>query len=200
MKRAGSQQKLFDTGGALPNGFLYKPDFLTAEEEAELLGVIEDLPLEHGEGYEGKDAKRRILGFGWGYDFENQRLIPGPPLPAFLRKTQTKIAKWLDIPKKSVAEALITEYPPNTALGWHRDNEKFEMIVGISLAGWCRMRLRPIKHIGDKNTVMSIELEPRSAYVMRGPVRSDWQHSVAATRTLRYSITFRTLPARIRVK
>jgi alkylated DNA repair dioxygenase AlkB len=200
MKRAGSQGKLFDIGSALPNGFLYRANFITEAEEAELLDFIQDLPLEHAEGYEEKNAKRRILEFGWGYDFKRKKLIPGPALPPFLRTTQTKIAKWLNIPKKSVAEALITEYSPNTALGWHRDNEKFEVIVGISLSGWCRMRLRPINAIGNKNKVVSLELEPRSAYVMQGSVRWDWQHSVAATRTLRYSITFRTLPSHIRVK
>jgi len=194
MKRAGSQGKLFDTGNALPNGFLYRPDFITGAEEAELLDFIQDLPLEHADGYEEKQAKRRILVFGWKYDFEREKLIPGPQLPPFLRKIARKLAKWLDIPERTITHALITEYTPGTALGWHRDNEKFELIIGVSLAGWCRIRLRPIKHIGDKSKVVSLELEPRSAYVMRGDVRSRWQHSVAATRTLRYSITFRTIP------
>jgi len=42
---------------------------------------------------------------------------------------------------------------------------------------------------------LGIELEPRSAYVMRNDVRWQWQHSIAPTRALRYSITFRTLLA-----
>ena len=37
-----------------------------------------------------------------------------------------------------------------------------------------------------------LELEPRSVYVMRGPIRWQWQHSMLPTRELRYSITFRT--------
>jgi len=37
--------------------------------------------------------------------------------------------------------------------------------------------------------------EPRSAYLMRGPSRTEWEHSIPAVDELRYSITFRTLRA-----
>jgi alkylated DNA repair dioxygenase AlkB len=39
-------------------------------------------------------------------------------------------------------------------------------------------------------------VQPRSIYLLRGPARWEWQHSVSATRSLRYSITFRTRRAR----
>ncbi len=185
MARAGDQAKLFDTANSLANGFVYWPEFITPAEEAALLQVIEQLPLEHAEGYEGKKARRRILSFG-------------PPLPAFLHGMQNRIAKRLDIPKKSIAEALVTEYAPGTPLGWHRDNEPFELVAGLSLAGWARLRLRPLPRHGDPKQIQSLELEPRSLYVMQGDARWKWQHSVAETRTLRYSITFRTLPANMR--
>ncbi len=202
--RHGKQNKLFDTGTGLPNGFVYRPEFLTQEEEAELLSFFEDLPFETPM-YEGYAAKRRIIGFGWGYDFKNKRLIPGPPLPPFLRKVQRKIAKWLDIPVRRVVEALITEYPGGSAIGWHRDNEDFEHIIGISLSGWCRIRLRPVRSRTKMSVasngmrrsiteVISLELEPRSAYIMQKDARWRYQHSIPPTRTLRYSITFRTLP------
>ena len=35
-------------------------------------------------------------------------------------------------------------------------------------------------------------LQPRSVYLLRDAARWDWQHSIAATNALRYSITFRT--------
>ncbi len=193
MIRHGAQEKLFDTPSHLPNGLIYRADFLTPEEEEEIIYAIEALPLTHATQGE-YTAKRRVKGFGWSYDFERKKFIPGPPLPHFLKKFQRKIAKWLDIPPSRVAEALVTEYPPGTAIGWHRDREEFEHIVGLSLSGWCRMRFRPLSKIGDAKAVVSAELEPRSAYIMQKDVRWKWQHSVAATRTLRYSITFRTLP------
>jgi len=38
-----------------------------------------------------------------------------------------------------------------------------------------------------------VELAPRSGYVLAGPARTAWQHHVPPTKSLRYSITFRTL-------
>lgn len=199
MPRAGNQPKLFDSATTFPTGFVYRPEFLTPGEELELVGYLEDLPLEHAIGGEGYTARRRIMNFGWSYDFTNGKLIPGPPLPLWLSPIARKIAKWLDISEKRVVEALVTEYPPGAAIGWHRDNEPMESIVGISLSGWCRMRLRPtysrIKRKRATADVTSLELEPRSAYLMQNESRWDYQHSIAPTRTLRYSITFRTLPA-----
>lgn len=222
MPRSGNQAKLFDTGLCLPTGLVYKPDFITPEEEAEILSYIQDLPLEEAQ-YKEYTAKRRHFSLGWGYDFEEKKFIPGPPLPPFLRQVQIRIGKWLDIPPKRIVEALINEYSPGSALGWHRDNEGFEHVIGLSLSGWARMRFRPIhsvrkltldtrsdlrdianfngefsngvKRRRDSKNVVALELEPRSAYIMQKDIRWNWQHSVAKTKAMRYSITFRTLPS-----
>jgi DNA oxidative demethylase len=53
------------------------------------------------------------------------------------------------------------------------------------------MRFRRGK--GPERMTFDVELEPRSTYVLAGPVRWEWQHSIPATNGLRYSITFRTL-------
>lgn len=199
-KRGGDQYKLLETGAHLANGLIYKPDFITADEEELLLAFIESATLTRSTGGDrGQyDSKRRHAHFGWGYDSRHEKFVPGPLLPRFLGRFARRIEKWLDLPRGRVVEALINEYPSGAGLGWHRDNEKFEHVVGISLAGWARMRFRPYGKIGDTTAVESLELEPRSVYVMQGDVRWKWQHSVAATRTLRYSITFRTLPKNIR--
>lgn len=195
MARHGAQQKLIDTPTHLGNGLLYRPDFISEEEEKTLLATIRALPLERPL-YRGEYlAKRRSMGFGWGYDFNRKRLIPGPPLPRFLQPLQRKIAKWLDIPRRRIAEALVTEYAPGAAIGWHRDREEFERVIGVSLGGWCHMRLRPTKSLGQTSEgYFSLDLEPRSIYVMQKAVRWDWQHSIEKTKTMRYSITFRSLP------
>jgi len=207
--RHAKQQKLFDLGQSLPNGLVYRPDFLTPAEEEIIIANIENLPLENAlhtvhTGSQGEDleveARRRHMGFGWGWDYKRKVLVPGEPLPRFMRGMQMKIAKYLQIAPERVAEALINEYTPGTAIGWHVDNEGFDKIIGISLAGWARMRFRPLKYKNQKKEskdVISIEAEPRSAYIMQGDVRWKWQHSVAPVTTLRYSITFRTLPANI---
>lgn len=201
MVRSATQTKLFDIPVTLPSGFVYHPDFLTREEEAELVGYIEDLPLRHSVGNEGYEAKRRIMHFGWSYDFEKSALICGPKLPHWLQPVARKIAKWVDIPKDCVVEALITEYPEGAAIGWHRDNESFEHVVGVSLSGWCRLRLRPIRsrfRYRSAQDVVAVEVEPRSAYLMQHESRWSYQHSIPPVQSLRYSITFRTLPASAR--
>src|ERR1041385_8178595 len=141
--RAGTQQKLFDTGAKLPNGFLYRPEFITEDEEDILLAYIDNLPARYGQFVVEADGsedivvttKRRIMGFGWGYDFKHERFVRGDPLPAFLQSLARRIAKWLDISSSRMVEALINDYTPGSGIGWHRDREAFEHIVGISLAG-----------------------------------------------------------------
>jgi alkylated DNA repair dioxygenase AlkB len=54
------------------------------------------------------------------------------------------------------------------------------------------MRFRPWPPKAAARTRCDIELEPRSAYLMQGAARWGWQHAVAPTQELRYSITFRT--------
>lgn len=52
------------------------------------------------------------------------------------------------------------------------------------------MRFRPLDaRVEPRQTLV---LEPRSLYVMQGPIRWLWQHSMPPARELRYSITFRT--------
>ena len=200
--RHAQQQKLFDIGAELPNGLIYRPDFLTESEEEVLLAYLQNLPLCHPRYKNEYEAKRRHVGFGWGWDYEKERLIPGEPLPPFLRGAQHKIAKWLQLAPGQVAEALVNEYTPGSAIGWHVDNEGFERIVGLSLGGWARMRFRPLrkKFQREPQEIVALELEPRSAYIMQGDVRWRWQHSVAPVSVLRYSITFRTLPPGVAFK
>jgi alkylated DNA repair dioxygenase AlkB len=187
------QQDLFDALPALPEGFTYAPEFITPEEEALLVETIQGLPLEKAK-YKEFTAKRRTVSYGGQYDFERNKLEAAPSLPAFLFPLRDKVARWVDIQPEKFVQALVSEYRPGAPLGWHRDVPNFEIIVGVSLGGHARMRLRPYRP-GEKQhrtEVIVLELEPRSAYVMRDTARWGWQHSVAETRELRYSITFRT--------
>src|SRR5258706_1713274 len=105
LMRMGKQEKLIDLPKRLSTGLLYRPDFITRNEETEILSYIEHLPLEHAEyRTEGREytAKRRHVGFGWGYDYEKNTFVPGPALPPWLRTIQVRIAKWLDIPKERI--------------------------------------------------------------------------------------------------
>ena len=186
------QGELFGSLQRLPVGLVYEPDFISREEEAALLTEISSLPLQEAK-YKDYTAKRRIMSYGASYDFSSNELIPAGPIPPFLHPLRERIAQWVDVSASRFTHALIAEYKTGTQLGWHRDVPEFEIIVGVSLGGPCRMRLRryPPKK-GRSTASLSLDLEPRSAYVMRGEARWGWQHSIPPTKTMRYSITFRT--------
>lgn len=118
-------------------------------------------------------------------------LGPAPEIPQFLLPLRTKVSRFLEIEESRLVHALVTEYRPETELGWHRDIGEFGIVAGISLAGTCRMRFR--RYPPEKGAkVFNLDLVARSVYVLRDEIRWRWQHSVARTKELRYSITFRT--------
>ncbi len=90
--------------------------------------------------------------------------------------------------------ALITEYGPGAAIGWHRDKGVFSDVIGVSLLSPCTFRLR--RRVGSSWERYSLIAEPRSAYLLRGEARTAWEHSIPAVETLRYSVTFRSLRGR----
>ena len=185
------QAELFGAAApALPEGFVYQPEFLSAEEERALLAEIARLPLEQAK-FKEYTARRRIAYFGHDYDFSANRLGDAPPIPEFLEPLRAKLGGWMGLAPADFVTALLAEYRPGTPLGWHRDAPDYERVAGVSLGGWARMRLRRYPPGKDKPVVL--ELAPRSAYQMSGAARWQWQHSIPATKELRYSITFRTL-------
>jgi alkylated DNA repair dioxygenase AlkB len=185
-----TQSALFEEESALPNGLAYLPGFIDAAEESALLEGIAATALREAQ-YKEYTAKRRVASFGAGYDYDEQELTPAPVLAPFLLPLRAKVASWLAMPAEEFGYALVAEYRPGTQLGWHRDVPQFEMVAGVSLAAAARMRFRPYPPAKGAR-ILDLELAPRSAYVLRDAVRCKWQHSIAPTGELRYSITFRT--------
>jgi alkylated DNA repair dioxygenase AlkB len=181
---------LFDDLMPLPEGFIYRPDFLTGADEHELLEVIRGLEFRDVRMH-GVVARRRVIQYGWKYRFDAARLSEGPAMPAFLGPLRERAAALASVAPDALSEALLTEYPPGAPIGWHRDARGFGIVVGVSLLSACRFRFRRGPERGSER--LTLTLEPRSAYVLAGPARSEWQHSIPEVDTLRYSITFRTL-------
>jgi DNA oxidative demethylase len=178
------------SGDALPAGLLYAPDFLTEGEEAGLVDELEELEFEEIR-MRGQTAKRTVRHFGLDYDYERWQVTPTEPLPESFEWLRERAAGLVDRKPDDLAEVLMTRYPPGAGIGWHRDAPMFREVIGISLASACRMRFQRGK--GDERRTLDLALEPRSAYVLAASVRWQWQHSIPATKDLRYSITFRTL-------
>ena len=186
------QVELFFDAEVLPEGFSYQENFLTDEIEAGLLAMIAKAPLQEAH-YKEWLAKRRIVSYGGRYDFSKHELKAAAPLPEWLHALRSAIARWSGLQASEFNHAIIAEYQPGTQLGWHRDIHHFEEIIGVSLSGTARMRFRPYPPSENSRAACTLELKPRSIYVLRGPSRWQWQHAISPTKCTRYSITFRTL-------
>ncbi len=173
----------------LPEGFRYQGGFLSGEEEVGLLRNIKGLPFTSFEFGE-YTAKRRIVVYGWDYDFGSRRASETDPIPEWLWPLRTRAAEFAEVQAGELVEAVVTEYPEGAPIGWHRDVPQFEDVIGVSLLGECRMRFKPYKEEGK---LVSLTLQPRSIYLLRGPARWKFQHSIPAVANLRYSITLRSL-------
>ena len=188
-----SQASLFDTEEiAFPPGMRFEPDWLGVDEEAALIEAIRALPLREAQ-YKQYTARRRVASFGGKFDYDNNRLLPAPPIPPAFEPFRARVARWLGVAPALFSQMLVAEYAPGTPLGWHRDVPDFESIVGVSLLGQGEMRFRPWPPTaGRPADLRSLQLPPRSAYVLEGPARWQWQHSIVPTKALRYSISLRT--------
>lgn len=173
-----------------PDGFTYRREFVSQEEERELVASIAVLPLEAFR-FQGFVAKRRVISYGWRYDFDRARFEETDPIPDFLLPLRCRAAQFAGLEPDDIAHVLLTEYTPGTPIGWHRDRPVFEDVIGISLLSACTFRFR--RKSGSKWERYSLLVEPRSIYLMRGPSRWDWEHSIPEVESTRYSITFRTL-------
>ena len=186
----GTQLSLLEApAAALPEGFEYRPALVTAAEETELIAHFAALDFRPFE-FHGYFGNRRVVSFGWHYDFASSRVRPVSDMPDFLLPLRDEASRFAGLDPAALEHALVTEYAPGAGIGWHRDRPVFDDVIGISLGAPCRFRLRK-KH-GKNWERAAIELAPRSAYLLRGPVRREWEHSIPPLDQLRYSVTFRS--------
>lgn len=182
---------LFDA--PLVPGFAYRDELIDPPAEARLRDAIERLDLAPFR-FQGWTGKRLTKTFGWRYDFDDRSFAPVEPIPDWLRPLRDRAAGFVRISPPEFVHALITRYDPGAGIGWHRDRPQFGMVVGISLVAGATLRFRQRSGSGFRRA--SIELLPRSAYLLSGEARQQWEHGIAEHDELRYSITFRTLSER----
>ena len=181
-----------------PEGFRYAADDITRELEAVALERVRTLPFKEFQ-FHGYVGKRRTVSFGWHYDFAAERLRKADDMPEFLRVIREHAARFAGIAPERLQHVLVTEYSEGAGIGWHRDKAVFGEVVGISLLSPCTFRLRrqvhPERTRGALHSWERVNLvaEPRSAYLMSGPSRTEWEHSIPGVDGLRYSLTYRNL-------
>lgn len=174
----------------LPEGFKYQPDVVSPNDEARVLEQVRALPFKDFE-FHGFTGKRRVVSYGWQYSFNDNVLRKTDDMPPFLLSLRETAAAFAGMDAGELQHVLVTEYGPGAGIGWHRDKGVFGQVVGISLLSSCIFRLR--RKNGTSWDRASVTAEPRSAYLLSGPARTEWEHSIPAVDSLRYSITFRNL-------
>ena len=115
-----------------PMGLEYHSDFLAVSEEEGLLAHIDNSEWL-------TDLSRRVLHFGYKYDYTNRRLDETArigPLPEWLtqlsnmvRKAASEEAKQLLDPHQPFEQAIINEYLPGQGIAPHIDRDCFGPIV-----------------------------------------------------------------------
>ena len=179
---------LFDT--PLIAGFRYREDVISEAEERALieqLGAMELAPFR----FQGWLGNRKTHSFGWRYDFEDASFTPAEPIPDWLQDVRERAADFAGVRPEDFVHVLLARYDPGAGIGWHRDRDVFEKVVGFSLNTAATLRFRQRTETGFKRA--NVEVAPRSAYLLSGEARHDWEHSIAPGQELRFSLTFRTL-------
>jgi DNA oxidative demethylase len=179
---------LFDA--PLVPGLRYSESLIGEGEEEALIErlLATDLSPFRFHGWLGN---RKTRSFGWRYDFDDASFAPTDPLPGWLEPLRETAAAFAGVEPEAFVHALIARYDPGAGIGWHRDRDVFEQVVGISLAAPATLRFRRRKPGGFDRA--NLDVVPCSAYLLSGEARSEWEHSIVPGAGLRFSITFRTL-------
>ena len=179
---------LFDT--PLIAGLRYQGEVISKAEERVLLETLGGLDLTPFR-FHGWFGNRKTQSFGWRYDFDDASFTRSEPIPDWLQPLRERAASFAGLQWDDFVHVLLARYDPGAGIGWHRDRDVFEKVVGISLNTPATLRFR--KRAGSGFRRASLEVEPRSAYLLSGEARHDWEHSISPGQSLRFSITFRTL-------
>ena len=106
-----------------PEGFAYREEVISADEERALAERFALLPLTTS-GFRGLLGWRRVVSCGWRYDGTGRGTRPSGGLPRLLLPLRDRAAEIADVPVQSLQQVLVTEVPPGAALGWRRDRSK----------------------------------------------------------------------------
>lgn len=179
-------------------GLTYIPDYITEEEEENLLKIIDEQEW-------SSDIKRRTQQYGFKFNYTVRKLDPSMyvgPIPEWLTNYTSRMLKEHIFPSfpAQPSQIIINEYLPGQGISRHTDSPTcFEnTIASLSLGSTCSMDLEQYK-TGKKGSIM---LGRRSLLVFKDEARYDWMHSIAPRledkvkdevfpRGRRVSITFR---------
>jgi alkylated DNA repair dioxygenase AlkB len=174
----------------LPEGMRYAEEVISAPLEKKLVEFIATLPLKPFEFIGGLRGNRKVVSFGFKYDWASHQLEEARPIPQLILDLREEVAPFAGIASEKLQQVLVTEYAPGAGIGWHQDRPQFDEVIGVSLLSPCLFRLR--RKAGAEWERKSFTAQPRSTYLLAGASRSGWEHSIPPLKALRYSVTFRS--------
>ena len=179
---------LFDA--PLIAGLVYRENFIAPADERGLIACLETLDVVPFR-FHGWVGHRQTRSFGWRYDFDDASFTPADPIPDWLLPLRDRAAALAGVAPADIHHVLAARYDPGAGIGWHKDRDVFDQVVGVSLGTPAVLRFRQRTAAGFRRA--AIEVAPRSAYLLSGEVRREWEHRITPGNQLRFSITFRTL-------
>ena len=179
---------LFDA--PLIDGLAYSDELITPDEETQLMAKLGELDLTPF-SFQGWLGNRKTQSFGWRYDFDDASFTPTEPVPEWLAPFRRRAADLARVSPNDFVHVLLARYDPGAGIGWHKDRDVFEQVVGISLNTPATLRFRQRTPAGFQRA--KLEVAPRSGYLLSGEARWEWEHRITPGDELRFSITFRTL-------
>jgi len=181
-----AQPGLFDTR---PGGLDFRAEFISPDEERALLENAATLPFQPFQ-FHGWSGNRETVSYGWRYDFNQARIEAAEPIPEFLLPLRERAAAFANLAPAVFEQALVIRYDAGAGIGWHRDRPVFDRVFGLSLQSPCVLRFRRRHATGFER--FALDAQPRSAYLLSGEIRHEWEHSITPMQSTRYSITFRS--------
>lgn len=179
---------LFDA--PLIEGLSYRADAVSGADREIFLRHLSELDVTPFR-FQGWLGNRKTHSFGWRYDFDDASFARTEPIPDWLQPLRECAAEIANCSSRNFVHALVARYDPGAGIGWHRDRDVFDKVVGFSFASAATLRFR--QRTADGFRRVRLQVEPGSAYLLSGEARYDWEHSIAPGNQLRFSITFRTL-------
>ena len=165
---------------------------MSLDEEEALAHELGALPFKPFD-FHGYLANRQVMSFGYRYDYDSRSVVEAAPFPTFLESLRRKVAALFGRPAEASARCLSINISPAPASVGIATRLSSTRSSAVSLLAPCDLRFR--RKSGETWERASLTVEPRSAYLLSGPARTIWQHSIPALELLRYSITLRTLVA-----
>ena len=175
----------------LPDGLLLAEEFVSPEEERELIALIEASGIDYIDYDPGNPRGERT--YGWLYHYLEDTISPGDPLPDRFKPLRDRVAALAGIAPESLIQLLLLRYDPGSIIQPHCDKPCWGHVLGLSLGAPATMEF--VREVPEGRETIAVELPPRSIYWQTGQARHVWQHSIPLITQMRWGITFRDFSA-----